>query len=174
MIIIASILTTHCSPRVKTGKSAKCVIWMFQKKCKKNMFVSSLNAKTFMTPLIFTLTNATFNQATDNQRNKRDRKMGRFLFFDVESMVEAGETVNEAICVVAQFGDTRLKLFEGIGCMTEFCEWLFEHYEQNAEPLTMIAHNLGGFDIFFILKWIIDNREPEILFDGARVITMNT
>ena len=114
---------------------------------------------------------------TDNQRKNRDRKMGRLLFFDVEPMVEAGETVNEAICVVAQFGDTEEeKLFKGIGCMTKFCEWLFEYCEQNTEPLTVIAHNLGGFNIFFILKLIVDNRGklPEILFDGARVITMNT
>ena len=36
----------------------------------------------------------------------------------------------------------------------------------------MIADNMGGFDI---LKWIVDNRGklPEVLFDGARVITMN-
>lgn len=102
--------------------------------------------------------------------------MGRLLFFDVESMVENDETVNEPICVVAQFGGTgQEKLFEGVGCVTEFCEWLFEHCEQNAEPLTVIAHNLGGYDIFFILKWIVDNRSklPEILFYGARVITMS-
>jgi len=32
--------------------------------------------------------------------------MGRLLLFDVESMVENNETVNEPICVVAQFGGT--------------------------------------------------------------------
>ena len=107
---------------------------------------------------------------TDNQRKKRDRKMGRLLFFDVESMVENGETINEPICVVAQFGDTGEEVcFEGIGCMTDYCEWLFEHCEENARPLTATAHNMGGFDIFFILKWIVDNRGklPEVLFDGA-------
>ena len=59
--------------------------------------------------------------------------------------------------------------------MTDYCEWLFEHCEENAQPLTVIAHNIGGFDIFFILKWIVDNRGklPEVLFDGARVVTMN-
>ena len=113
---------------------------------------------------------------TENQRKKRDGKMGRLLFFDVESMVEHGQTINEPICVVAQFGDTGEEVtFEGIGCMNKFCEWLFEHCEQNSEPLTVIAHNLGGYDIFFILKWIVDNRGklPEVLFDGARVITMS-
>ena len=102
--------------------------------------------------------------------------MGRLLFFDVESMVENGETINEPICVVAQFGDTGAEVcFEGIGCMTDYCEWLFEHCKENVQPLTAIAHNMGGFDIFFILKWIVDNRGklPEVLFGGARVITMN-
>jgi len=68
----------------------------------------------------------------------------------------------------------REKLFKGVGCVTEFGEWLFEHCEQNTEPLIVIAHNLGGYDVFFILEWIVDNRSklPEILFDGARVNTM--
>lgn len=98
--------------------------------------------------------------------------MGRLLFFDLKSMVENGETIDEPICVVFQFGDTgEERVFEGIGCMNTFCEWLFEHFEQNAQTLTVIAHNLGGYDIYFILKWIVDNRGkiPEILFDGARV-----
>ena len=102
--------------------------------------------------------------------------MGRLLFFDVESMVEDGQTINEPICVVAQFGNTGEEMvFQGIGCMTEVCEWLFNHCEQNPQPLTVIVHNLGGYDIFFILKWIVDSRGklPEILFDGARIITMN-
>ena len=71
---------------------------------------------------------------TDNQRKKRDRKMGRLLFFDVESMVENGETINEPICVVVQFGDTGEEVcFERIGCMTDYCEWLFQHCEENTQ-----------------------------------------
>ena len=36
--------------------------------------------------------------------------------------------------------------------------------------------NSGAYNIFFILKWIVDNKAKitDILFDGARVITMNT
>lgn len=34
---------------------------------------------------------------------------------------------------------------------------------------------MGGFDIFFILKWIVDNRGKlfEVFFDGVCVIIMN-
>lgn len=114
---------------------------------------------------------------SDNARKKRDRQMGRLLFFDVESMVELGETLNEPICVVAQCGYSGEEVvFQGLGCMDELCEWLFEHCEQNAETLTVIAHNSGAYDIFFILKWIVEHKAkiPDISFDGARVITMNT
>ena len=42
--------------------------------------------------------------------------MARLLFFDVESMVENDETVNEPICVVVQFSGTgQEKLFKGLG-----------------------------------------------------------
>ena len=61
-IAIDSILMTHRSPLVKSGKSVKCVIWTFQKIYKKNTFVSSPNAKTARKLLIFTLTNATFSK----------------------------------------------------------------------------------------------------------------
>ena len=61
-IAIDSMLMTQHSPRVKSGRSVKCVIWTFQKICKQNTFVSSPNAKTATILLIFTLTNVTFSK----------------------------------------------------------------------------------------------------------------
>lgn len=44
--------------------------------------------------------------------------------------------MNEPICVVAQFGYSGEEfVFQGLGCITDFCEWLFECCENNAETL---------------------------------------
>ena len=40
--------------------------------------------------------------------------------------------------------------FTGYGCDIKFCEWLFTKDNSNS---TVIAHNGGGYDNKFILKW---------------------
>jgi hypothetical protein len=44
------------------------------------------------------------------------------------------------------------KSFPGYGCEDAFCDWLFTKENQNS---TVIAHNGGGYDFKFILKWCI-------------------
>ena len=42
--------------------------------------------------------------------------------------------------------------FTGYGCDIKFCEWLFTKDNSNS---TVIAHNGGGYDNKFILKWCL-------------------
>ncbi|KAJ8019310.1 hypothetical protein HOLleu_42148 [Holothuria leucospilota] len=58
-------------------------------------------------------------------------------------------------------------IFQGPNTKREFCEWLLAPRRNNS---TCIAHNLKGFDGYFILQHLYDNGVvPEIITNGAKL-----
>lgn len=99
----------------------------------------------------------------------------KFIFFDFETFVDPvhGHTPN---LVVAVTWDGRDVVFPTPGApmqgdvTTQFCQWLFSEQHRGA---TLIAHNLRGFDGYFILRWLIDNnRKISVIKRGSQLLEM--
>jgi hypothetical protein len=62
------------------------------------------------------------------------------------------------------------KIFHGRDCQTKFCKWLFT--KENKKSVC-IAHNLKGYDGYFILKYLYDNAIlPKIIYNGTKIMSM--
>ena len=62
-------------------------------------------------------------------------------------------------------------IFEGDNTLSDFCSWLFR---KENEGVTVIAHNFGGYDGQFILRYILENGtfKPEVIMNGNTIVTM--
>ena len=109
-----------------------------------------------------------------------------YIFFDVEARQETG--IHKPTLCVAQkcchactqhpweepcdvCGEEKQKIFEGKDCMTKFCLWLFkEEQHQNA---VCLAHNLNGYDGYFIPQFLYNNAvKPDVIINGAKIISI--
>ncbi|KAJ8019010.1 putative DNA polymerase [Holothuria leucospilota] len=108
----------------------------------------------------------------------------KYIFFDFETIQESGVHVPN-LCVVQMVCDTcildpfeseclvckeKQVIFRGPNTKRDFCEWLLAPDRHNA---TCVAHNLKGFDGYFILQHLYDNGVvPKIITNGAKVMTI--
>ena len=109
-----------------------------------------------------------------------------YIFFDVESQQETG-IYKPNLCVVQKTCETcdprpreepcdlcgveKQKVFKGEKCMEEFCLWLFK--EEKHHRAKCIAHNLKGYDGYFILQFLYDNGvKPDIVMNGAKIMSI--
>ncbi|KAJ8025022.1 putative DNA polymerase [Holothuria leucospilota] len=106
----------------------------------------------------------------------------KYIFFDFETIQETGIHVPN-MCVVQMVCDLCITepfeseclvceekqvIFQGPNTKREFSEWLLAPPRNNS---TCIAHNLKGFDGYFILQHLYDNGVvPEIITNGAKVM----
>ena len=66
-------------------------------------------------------------------------------------------------------------VFEGPSTCKDFCVWLFKDANRNA---TVIAHNAKGYDLYFILDYMINEVShaqviPQIIYTGSKIMYMN-
>ena len=61
--------------------------------------------------------------------------------------------------------------FQGEDTATKFCQWLFTEQHKNFK---VIAHNLKGYDGYFLLEHLIDNsmRPGKIIYNGSKIMYM--
>ena len=73
--------------------------------------------------------------------------------------------------ILRRSGEEKQKVFEGTNCITEFCLWLFKgEQHQNA---VCLAHNLKGYDGYFILQFLYDNAvKPDVIMNGAKIMSI--
>ena len=109
-----------------------------------------------------------------------------YIFFDVEAQQETG--IHKPTLCVAQkschacapypweepcdvCGEEKQKVFEGEDCMTKFCLWLFK--EERHQNAVCFAHNLKGYDGYFILQFLYDNAvKPDVIMNGAKIMSI--
>ena len=62
-------------------------------------------------------------------------------------------------------------VFKGGECMEEFCLWLLR--EERHKHARVFAHNLKGYDGYFILQFLYDNGiKPNVIMNGAKVMSI--
>ncbi|XP_072021137.1 uncharacterized protein [Amphiura filiformis] len=109
-----------------------------------------------------------------------------YIFFDVESQMETG--IHKACLCVAQkvcetcadrpiedacdfCGDDKQVVFRGKDCMEEFCLWVLKN--ERHKRAICLAHNLKGYDGYFILQYLYDNNvKPDVIMNGAKVMSI--
>ncbi|KAJ8029050.1 putative DNA polymerase [Holothuria leucospilota] len=108
----------------------------------------------------------------------------KYIFFDFETIQETGThvpylCVAQMVCELClsepfeeecQSCEEKQVVFKGVETKRQFCEWLLSPKRRNA---TCIAHNLKGFDGYFILQHLYDNGVvPNIITNGAKVMSI--
>lgn len=134
-------------------------------------FVDPLSHRCYMQPL----KRKNYTE-TDEEVPKKKRKVTKegatknnkpkYLFFDFECMQETGTHVPNLVVVQDETGQE--KVFSGPNTRDEFCDWLFSGDHRGA---ICIAHNLKGYDSYFILQYLYENAiRPNLIMDGAKVM----
>ena len=127
---------------------------------------------------------------------KDNENVRRFVIFDTESWlnpIEGPETTYKKhvpCCVVAtavcencfdqssttmcQICNTsRTHTFFGENCINDFCSWLFVHQESFTSELLTLSHNLGGYDILPVLKYLYQvHIIPDCIFRGNKLLNL--
>ena len=62
-------------------------------------------------------------------------------------------------------------IFEGATTTTDFCSWVFR---KNNKDAVLIAHNMKGYDGYFIVEYLIANgiRPRNITYSGAKIMSL--
>ena len=103
---------------------------------------------------------------SDNDEEEEEKKT-KFLFFDFECMQETG--VHVPNLVVVQDGGHEW-VFKGANTCKDFFDWLFG---VSMDGSVSIAHNFKGYDSYFILKYLYDNKVlPCLIMKGAKIMEM--
>ena len=79
-------------------------------------------------------------------RRKKKKVEPQYYFFDFETIQETGEHIPRLLVVQDMEGQERV--FKGVNCKNYFCDWVFDGEKEGA---VFLAHNLKGFDGYFIL-----------------------
>ena len=103
-------------------------------------------------------------KAEKNEEKKKAK--AKYLFFDFECIQETGTHVPNLVVVQDEEGNEHV--FSGPDTRDEFCDWLFSGDLSGA---VCIAHNLKGYDSYFILQYLYENKIlPDLILNGAKVM----
>ena len=132
----------------------------------------------------------------DSDENSGALTPKRYVFFDTEAWLNdiPGEEfqngkMHKTCCVVAIVACTsclgegaeqckycqidKLATFFGRDSVDKFCDWLFTYQEVMKSELTVIAHNLGAYDIIPVLGYLYKhNTPPDVIFRGNKLLQM--
>jgi hypothetical protein len=93
----------------------------------------------------------------------------KIIYYDFEAQQETGNHIVNLS--VAQYhnipeGEEEYHIHQNI---TEVCIWMLKQ-----QGYTMIAHNARGYDVQFILKYLVDNgHEPFTIYQGGKIMMMS-
>ena len=63
-----------------------------------------------------------------------------------------------------------MNVFKGTNTCKDFCDWSFGGTMNGS---VCIAHNFKGYDSYFILKHLYDNKvRPVLIMNGAKIVEM--
>lgn len=101
-------------------------------------------------------------------KEETEKNKPKYFFFDFECIQETGTHVPNLVVVQDEKGNE--KVFRGPATRDEFCDWLFS---EDHSGVICIAHNLKGYDAYFILQYLYENKIlPNIILNGAKVMSI--
>ena len=134
------------------------------------------------------------NNSSEDSDDEEDEEMkpeksSRFIFFDFESTQETSEhhvnfcvaqrgcdicmdlPIDQPCPTCSQFPGGREMIFEGVDALANFCGWILG---DDNKGVTCIAHNFGGYDGQFILRYILENGtvKPNVIINGNTILRM--
>jgi hypothetical protein len=121
----------------------------------------------------------TEKERSEQNKNKKERKLNGYIFFDYECQIEGFHVpnliiadiqcincVNEQACVdkcgIVKFNNNK-----------EFCRWLIDQ-----DGYIAMAHNMRAYDGHFIMNFLINDRLPRdkvrnILINQSKILTID-
>ena len=122
----------------------------------------------------------------NDEEKTKDEKPSCYIFFDVEAQQETGIhkpnlCVAQKVCETCAerpvedpcdfCGEDKQVIFEGVKCMEEFCLWLLKN--ERHKRTRCFAHNMKGYDGYFILQYLYDNNiKPKVIMNGAKIMSI--
>ena len=108
------------------------------------------------------------NASEENEEDKQKMtKQNVIYYFEIEAENE-GEHHYNCLCVMTQDGEAE-QAFYGPSALCDFMAWTLQ--KQRA---TFIAHNFGGYDIYFILNGLVDEGIcPKIIPRGGKMLSLS-
>ena len=100
----------------------------------------------------------------------RKKKQPLYVFFDIEAMQMHGQ--HEANLVIAETMESdKQEVFEGKDCMTSFLNWVDGLAEDDTRKVTLLAHNLQGYDGYFVVRdYYKTNQNVDQIRNGAKIL----
>ena len=100
------------------------------------------------------------------QGDDDEEQRPEYFFFDFECRQEDGIHVPNLVVVKDMYN--KETIFRGDDTKDAFCRWLFQ--DKHADSV-WIAHNLKGYDSYFVLQYLYDNAiMPHVILNGAKVM----
>lgn len=133
-------------------------------------FVDPESHRCYMQPLKRTPTEAGGEEVPKKRKKVETnvKNKPKYLFFDFECMQDTG--IHVPNLVVAQDENGQESVFSGPDARDKFCDWLFS---EDLRGTVCIAHNLKGYDAYFILQYLYENKvKPDLIMNGAKVMTI--
>ena len=88
-----------------------------------------------------------------------------YIFFDLECSQNTGEHLIN-LAIAQDFQGNQYEFTN----QKDFCEWLFR---KEHKVYTFVAHNLKGYDGYFLLNWLVNNSlKPETIYSGNKIMMM--
>ena len=158
---------------IRTGKNHQCTeFWC--RTCKMTSWAE--HHKCYIKPVEFNVL----------KKNGKEEKPFCYIFFDVEAQQETGIhkpnlCVAQKVCETCAdrplevpcqcCGEDKQVVFKGSKCMEEFCLWLLKN--ERHKYARCFAHNLKGYDGYFILQFLYDNNvKPNVIMNGAKIMSI--
>ena len=170
---------------IRKGKEHDCTD-MWCRVCQGNY---PIGHKCFIKPLKDDTVEEDTNEkaeAKEKEKIGKEDKTFCYIFFDFESQQETGIhkpnlCVAQKVCDTCHCrpleepcdvcGDDREIIFEGTDCVNDFCLWLFN--DERHKNARCLAHNLKGYDGYFILQFLYDNAiKPNIIMNGGKIMSI--
>lgn len=100
-----------------------------------------------------------------------------FLYFDIEARQDTGEHVANLLCAETSESEEQFT-FAGDSCIEAFLDWAQSltrtHNPHIKRKVICIAHNLKGYDSYFILEHCYAHfLKPEQLVNGAKILSLS-
>ena len=68
------------------------------------------------------------------------------VYFDIEATQTDGRHVANLLVAELENENAETEIFPGERCVEEFLEWLYSLFSEGRQPLTVLTHNLKGYD----------------------------
>ena len=100
-----------------------------------------------------------------------------FVYFDIEARQDTGEHVANLLCAETSESEEQFT-FAGDSCIEAFLDWAQSltrtHNPHIKRKVICIAHNLKGYDSYFILEHCYAHfLKPEQLVNGAKILSLS-